>query len=165
MSNINRSTRRAYEKGYRISESGALISPDGREVKGGLSNRGYRRTRLGKGNELYFHKLAAYQKFGEKMFEKGMQVRHLDGVQDNNSLGNIGLGTNSDNQMDIPKAKRVERSLKGGKARRKLTDDEVRQLRRDKKEGMSYKQLQKKYALSPGTLVPIIKRRTYSAVV
>lgn len=99
------------------------------------------------------------------MFEKGMQVRHLDGDRDNNALANISLGNNSENQMDIPRDKRVERSLNGGKARRKLTEDEVRQLRKDKKEGMSYKQLQKKWGLSPGTLVPIIKRRTYSAVV
>jgi hypothetical protein len=53
------------------------------------------------------HRLQAYQKFGDTIFDKNVVVRHLDGNPQNNSYENIGIGTQSENMYDIPKEKRI----------------------------------------------------------
>lgn len=46
------------------------------------------------------HRLAAYQKFQDKMFEEGMLVRHENDKKRNFRLGNIEIGTHADNIED-----------------------------------------------------------------
>ena len=164
LSKLNLAVTDAYERGYRISSDGRLIRPDGAEIEGSCSNRKYKNTRLNKKQgQLFFHKLAGYQKFGDEIFRKGMQVRHLDGNKYNNSLDNIGLGTNRENAMDIPKEERVARSLPAGRVRRKLTEEQVEQLRTDRENGFTYDKLQEKYKLARSTVSYIVNRKTYFA--
>lgn len=44
----------------------------------------------------------AYQKYGDRIYNPRMVVRHLDGNPLNNSWENIAIGTQSENNMDKP---------------------------------------------------------------
>ena len=84
-------------------------------VKFILTDRGYPVISIPTGGSrgrypIKVHRLAAYQKFGDKLFEKGMQVRHLNGNKLDFSFENIELGTGKENCQDIPKEQRVRAS-------------------------------------------------------
>ena len=77
----------AYNKGYFIDDDGCLISPHtGTKLNPRVNTKGYYDTNIridGKLYHLQCHTLAAYQKFGDKIFESEC-VRHLDGNKLNN---------------------------------------------------------------------------------
>lgn len=141
------------EKGYSISPKGDMIRPDGSKI-GGTKKEGYMCTGLRFDDttlSVFFHRLQAFQKYGNKLFEKGIVVRHLDGNPLNNSFENIAIGTDHDNAMDIPKEKRRLR------ASHPIYDHEA--IVADRAEGMSYKNLMKKHGISSkGTLSFIINK-------
>lgn len=101
----------AYKKGYRITESGDVISHLGNKLKPMTDNRGYyyfhcrRNTKL---TRIHFHRLQAFQKYGDDLFEDGIVSRHLNGIKSDNSWSNISIGTHSENRMDMPKEVRQE---------------------------------------------------------
>ena len=100
-----------YNKGYRITKEGKIVNPNRVIINGHLYNGKYSHRTFsvryeGKSVNVRVHKLQAYQKYGDAVFEENIQVRHLDGNYDNNSWDNIALGTQSDNMMDIPKKER-----------------------------------------------------------
>lgn len=101
----------AVSKGYRINAEGFVYNPKGVLVKGFVAGTtGYRHFGIkvsGQTISVMFHRLQAYQKYGDKMFAPGIEVRHLDSVRLNNSDGNIAIGTHKQNMMDIPKQKRL----------------------------------------------------------
>lgn len=57
-------------------------------------------------NYIAEHRVVAYRKFGEIVFEKGMCVRHLDGNKSNNHPDNLAIGTNQDNIDDHVSSRR-----------------------------------------------------------
>ena len=123
LSKTNQALIEAYDKGYRITEKGDVIGARG----GKLSPRiqyGYKKfcTRLESGERyiVNYHRLQAYQKFGDKIFEEGIVVRHLDGNPLNNSCDNIAIGTSSDNQMDRSSECRLKSAMV---ATRKMQDN------------------------------------------
>jgi hypothetical protein len=131
----------AYEKGYRISLAGKLITPRGKIRNHGKLKTGYfyfrfRSETLKKVKNVKLHRLAAYQKYGYALFEIDC-VRHLDGNPENNCLENIGLGTLSENQMDISLVERADRAKHAASFIRKLSPDQVKQLRRDRDSGLA----------------------------
>lgn len=112
----NRAVALAHQKGYRITDDGVLLfikeGQKPRQIKGSIDYKGdnktvpYRRTGIrldGKVRRLMFHRLQAYQKFGDKIFQKGIEVRHLNGNSLDNSYDNIGIGTLTDNRRDREK--------------------------------------------------------------
>lgn len=108
-----------FNKGYRVIDGD--IYNKGNKLKPKVDKQGYLFIRItdryGKMRELKLHRLVAYEKYGEAMFEPGIMVRHLDDVKTNNAWDNLVLGTNSDNQQDIPAEKRRERSLKSARSK------------------------------------------------
>ena len=69
----------AYKKGYRVLMDGTPISK--RNHLNGTNCGGYIRLSIrieGKKEYIMVHRLQAYQKFGDKMFENGLVVRHLN---------------------------------------------------------------------------------------
>lgn len=79
-----------------------------------------------------------------------MVIRHLDGNSLNNKEENIEIGTSSDNMFDIPEKVRIKKSAL---ANRIYSNELIKQIRRDKELGLSYKDLMKKYNIkSKGTL-------------
>lgn len=116
MSKGNEAILRLIEKGYFMSKDGKLINPKGEIVKGRVNSVGY----LSSSVQLKYckinaahHRIQAYQKYGDKVFEKGIVCRHLDEIKLNNSCKNIAIGSCFDNSMDTPKILRQLRALNG----------------------------------------------------
>lgn len=167
MSNLNKILLFSYEKGYRVVD-GKAINPKGKELKLWKNKKGYlsfgirpnwieKRTVY----RVYIHKLVAFQKFGEKIFETGIKIRHLDDNPINNLDYNIEIGTNHDNQMDIDPEIRLARALKATVKLRKFTDLQIELIRQDSKiNKLTYKEIMKKWNISSlGTLSYIINNQ------
>ena len=143
----------AFKKGYRIIDG--KVHYKGNNPKG-FVHAGYLRLNIRTDNNesrlICVHRLLAYQKFGDKIFNKDLQVRHLNGNSLDNSYHNIGIGTARENQMDIDV---MTRKIKAGNANRiydhKDVIDYYNQCR-------SYRQTMKKFGIkSLGTVNHIIK--------
>lgn len=92
----------AYEIGYRVTEDGFLQSPSGKYI-GHIHKSGYVKFSIQNKKKRFSvsaHRLQAYQKYGEKIYQKGLQVRHLNNDKKDNSYSNIALGTNKQNVAD-----------------------------------------------------------------
>lgn len=151
------------EKGYYIDKKGNLYNPKGQKITGSINHNGRRSTGIRRKNKtiasVYFHRIVAYVKFGDAIYEEGMVVRHLDGNCLNNSWDNIAIGTDYDNKMDIPKKERQKRA---SNAHMKYSNELVKQIREDHTKGISYKNLMLKYNISSkGTLSFILNKRMY----
>ena len=95
----------AYNRGYYVNEEGILYNPKGKEI-GNKVYQPYRFTNIridGKKHRITIHRLQAYQKYKNDLYKKDMEVRHINGDSNDNSINNIELGTHSENMLDIPK--------------------------------------------------------------
>lgn len=113
MSTAETSLREAFKRGYRVDKSGALFNPEGKIVQGWISEKGYRLFGFrvnGETRNVPVHRLQAIQKYGERIFEEGMVIRHYNGNSQDNSFENLLIGTHSQNRFDIPKEKRQSMS-------------------------------------------------------
>ena len=117
----------AIQRGYKVSKDGVFYGATGKKLTM-VNDDGYKIASIqinGKNKKLYAHRLQAYQKYNNEIYNKGIVVRHLDGNKLNNSWNNIAIGTCSDNSMDIPKDVRVATASKGGQAVTKYNRKEV----------------------------------------
>lgn len=147
-----------------MNKEGQVFSPFGRKLKLKQVNNYYRFNIKDKIKGHYYvkvHRLCAYQKYGEKIFESGVQVRHLNGNSLDNSYGNIGIGTSSANRLDICPKKRKALASNASKNLRALTDEDLTEFWRDRNNGMSYKELSNKYKIAKSTISYIINGKTY----
>jgi len=153
----------AIRKGYRVLPDGSVVAPSGKLRKTGNKN-GYRSFCVNADGEYGYvlvHRLLAWQKYGDRIFEAGIEVRHKDGDPSNNNWDNILIGTHSQNMMDVPEQQRLEKAAKAAKARRKLTEAQAAQLRQDRESGMTYKQLMAKYGISKAGVSYVVNGKTY----
>lgn len=102
----------ALQKGYNINKNtGEVYSIRNKTLSlFSFGRRLYKQFSVrvdGKTKSLFVHKFVAYIKFGEKAFEKGIHVRHLNSDSLDNSWDNIGIGTPQDNSLDKPAAERL----------------------------------------------------------
>ena len=136
----------AFKKGYRITEKGEILNPQGVTLSGSMDMHKYNRFKIDLGGRNFInirtHRLQAYQKYGDKIYEKGIEVRHLDGNPSNNHIDNIAIGSHSDNMMDKAKEVRVRVAQQ---ANLKYDRDEVRAFHA---EGNSYKKIMEKFGIS-----------------
>ncbi len=161
--------RLAHEKGYRVID-GEVISPfTGKSRKLRVHNRdGYKKyvfTVGEKGKSSYpidVHKLIAYQKYGNKVFDPDFEVRHLDNNSLNNLEENISIGTKSQNQMDKPEKLRRALSVNAATRIRKFTDAEMEKIR---KYHRNYKDTMETFDItSKGTLHYILNTEYQTSV-
>ncbi len=155
-----------YAKGYRATEEGDIISPHtGRKLAFYTKKRGgYYSINTGAGT-IDVHFFIAYQKFGDKVFEEGVQVRHLDNNSKNNKDDNLILGTQSQNMYDLPKETRMRSAVNASTKIRKFSDDVVAEIKEKRSKGYKYKELMEEYGItSKGTMSHIINN-TYVTVV
>ena len=113
----------AYQLGYRMTKDGKLLGRNGKPVKGWKKN--------GKKNDynmfqfrdpdnpkkhlkFKWSRLQAFQKFGYKIYEQGIVVRHLNSDRGDDSWDNIDIGTQSQNLMDMPKEQRRKKAKHAG---------------------------------------------------
>lgn len=148
-----------YNMGYRISEKGEIINPKGKTIKGSKNkeNRIFINLRI----KNYFirvsaHRLQAYQKFGDLIFDKKIVVRHLNGLPFDNSFFNIEIGSQSENMMDRPADIRMAHSKHASSFNKKHNHEEILDFYNNCK---SYKKTMDKFNLtSKGTLNFILKK-------
>ena len=157
----------AYKKGY-IAKNNQVISHLGnslklRKTKGYLnfSVRPDWETNRTRTYNIYIHRLVAYEKFGDKMFDGDLLVRHLDENPLNNHPDNLELGTDHDNMMDRKPEARLRYALKATIVNRKFSDLEIELIRQDSKiHKLTYPQIMKKWNISSkGTLSYIINNK------
>jgi len=148
----------AYKRGYRITENGIFINPKGNKI--GSIDNGYIKTNLRinkKGIKLKAHRLQAFQKYGQSLYLPGIMVRHYNSNSLDNSWNNILIGTNSENQMDIPKQVRIKRALYATSFIRKYNKEQVIKFHKIDK---SYIKTMNRFNItSKGTLNYILKGR------
>ena len=160
ISKINRAVIYAFEKGYRVRKDGTVVNPKGGVIKGRIGNTGYKKFSIrlnGKEtSQVSIHKLCAYQKYGDIIFQAEC-VRHLDGNPLNNCPDNIEIGTQKDNMMDVPKDVRQKKAEYATSFMRKYNKNEVRDFY--KQNGNSYKKTKEHFGItSNGTLWFILNK-------
>lgn len=153
---MNKALICAYNKGYRVKNN--VIFFKKRVIKGSIS-KGYKIftiRMIGYNGCIPVHRLVAYQKYGDKIFEPGMQVRHLDSNKLNNKYKNITIGTAKENASD--KSHEVVRRavLIAASVWKKHDHKKILEAR---KNGCSYKEIMKRFNItSKGTLSFIINK-------
>lgn len=160
LSERNKALLIAVEKGYYINKEGEVFKND-KIVKGSISKNKRKsfkvRINNSKNMNVNFHRLQGYQKFGDKIFKQDIVVRHLDSDSLNNSKDNIGIGTQSDNMMDIEKSKRIERAINASSFIKIHNHEEIQQYYQKVK---SYKKTMNKFNISSkGTLHYILNKQ------
>lgn len=156
LSKPNQAIVEAHRRGYRMVD-GELYNPSGVRVTGGYSSGGYYRNFSIKidGRKVFFtmHRLVAYQKFGDALFEDGVVVRHLDGNSKNNLSENIAIGSYSDNEMDKPVKMRVSAAHKASRASMKYDHKKVIVLC---EKGLSYREIMEELGIASEAAISYI---------
>jgi hypothetical protein len=145
----------AFEAGYRVV-GGKVISPRGNVRRVHKNKAGYFQfgNRInGKVRPIEVHRLVAFEKFGDRIFEAGIQVRHLNSVCTNNFHYNIDIGTPSDNCNDKPKEERLRSGQYASSFIKIHNHDEI--IRR-RNEGAKYKDLMQEFGISSKGTVDFI---------
>jgi hypothetical protein len=157
----------AFEKGYKVIGL-KIFNPKGFEIKISDNYKGYPKINISinrKTHTLPIHKLVAYQKFGESMFKKGIQVRHLNGDKYDFSISNIEIGTQSQNRRDIPISTRKQIGYVINLKKRKLSFEDAEEIRKNyfslKMKYGFIKKMALKYNVSDSAIKNLIKNKTY----
>lgn len=158
----------AAEKGYYVNSLGDAFSKAGKKV----GTRGddpymYIGIRINKKKviKVYIHRLQAYQKYGEKIYQENLEVRHLNGKSLDNSYENISIGTALENCLDKPKHVRLSTSLNAAQYAKVYSDQDVLKMIEMHNNGSSYKEIMNTFGInSKGTMSYLInKRKKYIA--
>lgn len=113
----------AIAKGYRIDGRGRVVSPRGVVRKLRIrshSGTDYAYVTLAAGGTVIsvpVHRFGAYIKFGNRIFDRGVHVRHRNGKSLDNRLRNFILGCQSENEHDKPRHVRVRSARNAAQAR------------------------------------------------
>lgn len=114
----------AISRGYFATANGQIVSPTGRQRKLHASSDGYPKFTItratGKRGSVKAHRVQAFQKFGHRIFDESLEVRHLNGIKTDFSHSNIGLGTASENRMDMSVETRHRVASIGAKVRNSI---------------------------------------------
>lgn len=149
---IENKVKYAFERGFDIDKDGQVYGIKGTPLTG-VNDNGYIYVGVrinNKTRKVAAHRLQAYKKFGDKMFEEGIVVRHLDGDSTNNSWDNIAIGTNSDNMMDMSAEVRLAKALHATSFTRKHDKETIKAYYAEHK---SYKKTMEHFNISSkGTL-------------
>lgn len=157
LSKANKNLKIAIEKGYYTDNDGNVFSRF-KKLKVNCTGMDYFTFSVigidRKSRRVFVHRLQAYQKFGDKIFEEGIVVRHLDGNPLNNSLDNINIGTQSDNINDISKEARIKKSILASRINQNKTRsyNERCKIYDDIISGITCYKISKKYNINSGTI-------------
>lgn len=146
-----------FKKGYSIDNQGKIKSPRNNELNG-VINRGYHFFKIRIDSKVIatkIHRIQAYKKFGNKIFEKGIQVRHLNDNGLDNSWDNIEIGNQSENMMDRKPELRLKVAINASRKKQDSirSHEERCSIYEDLIKGLSYSEIMKKHSInSKGTL-------------
>lgn len=159
---FNRNEEIAFNHGFKVV-NGVVYSPKNTIRATNYTDDGYERFTInndGKLLQVKVHRLVAYQKYGDKLYSQGIEVRHLDTDSTNNLDDNIDLGTSQQNRLDVPEDIRIQSSVTASTKVRKFTDKEIFEIRDYHSNCKSYKETMKKYDItSKGTLHYILNNK------
>lgn len=150
----------AYKKGYRVAEDGQLLGTKGQPMNGYIQS-GYRMftvrlTPRKEGDNQYkvaVHRLQAYQKYGKRIFDPEIVIRHKDGNSLNNSRKNLLKGTQAQNMMDkLPHDRSRYAKHAAKKRKHALSDEKLAEMKRRRAEGVSMPQLATEFGISKSTV-------------
>ena len=163
--------------GYRAGSDGSIESCWGvgggtrgrlrldtyRKLKGHVQHDGYIEYSLtapdGKTRSLLGHRLVLEAFVGPR--PEGMESRHLNGVRSDNASSNLRWGTHQENGDDL----RRHGTLRGEKhANSKVTESDVREIRRLYAGGASRKELAERFGIAESTVKHIAARRAWRHV-
>lgn len=139
---------------YTIDKEGVLKNPQGKTV-GSLNRQGYKKIQVticGKAREVFIHRLQAYNKYGKKLFEKGIQVRHLNDIKTDNTWDNIALGTARDNYQDRGAENIKAAQKRAVDASRKYSDNLILEAKEYLDAGNTLKDTSNKFNIPSTTL-------------
>lgn len=173
MSKSNEAVRLAFGLGYRVTEEGNVYNPKGFKMSVN-SNRNKRYPQLGFKYEgvnytARMHRLAAYCFYGDKLFEEGLLVRHLNDDKTDLSSNNIVMGTQFDNMADISEEKLAVMSSKKRRyaisngitppRKLKITDEQVIEIMILIANGDSQRNIAKLYNVHHSSISYIYRKR------
>jgi len=170
LSKRNRALIAAIEKGYHATEDRVVIGSSGKKLK--LQTAPSGRKCFGVWYEsavvmICVHRLIAYQKFGDALFQEGMEVRHLDNNYLNNAPKNIALGTHQDNVCDEPSGFRSYESVDRKQIAREaspLNWSDVKEIRKLYSSGeYTQRQLAEQFGVSRKTISNVVNRKTWKS--
>lgn len=109
--------------GYTINREGTEVRmPSGKLMKMTVKKGGHKEFGIGpkgKRSKVLAHRMQAWFKYGEAMFEPGIICRHKDEDATNNHWDNIVIGTQQDNMMDQSPEVRHARAFKASRGQLK----------------------------------------------
>lgn len=164
-----------FEDGFEISSYGNVRSVDkmtrdgrfwkGREIKKHRAGQGYLRAVLcvdGKSHHLYIHRLVADAFIPNP--DGKPEVNHKDGNKHNNIVSNLEWVTKSENGLHSYRelGRKPSRNTLGKPSpRRKFTDDQVRDIRKDTR---YQRVIAEEYGVAQTTIGAIKRRKNYKYV-
>lgn len=162
----------AYDKGYRATKSGDILGSSGKRRKlavYGSKNYPYLGftiaiPRTKRRVWICVHQLQAYQKFGDDYLLSDLIVRHLNSDSLDNSYENIGVGTQRENMLDVSVSVRLKRSHYAAKTQRKVSPEQVVEIRNKKANGHTLRMLREEYGLAKSTVSYIVNNKTFRRV-
>lgn len=152
------------KNGVTVDRCGIVKKKNGKIIKLRENSYGYKVFTAGPRERrvpVKVHCAVAFLKFGNSLFEEGQVVRHLNGHRTDNRWENIGIGTRSQNALDIPRDKRLEMAIHAASFLWKLSSKDVKNLRSERESGANYKYLCKKYKVSKSTVSYVVNKKTY----
>lgn len=156
----------AKSKGYYTDKNGNIFSVNKKiSLRKAQERYNFTIRYYGKRVTISVHKFIAYLKYGDEIFNEGIEVRHLDGNSLNNVWDNIAIGTHSENMMDIPEKNRIKKAINASNKVRRFSDDEVKEILFNKEAGMSYNKLCIKYNTSKSTLSYLFNKAYYRSII
>lgn len=129
MPTLRQAIKAAFRKGYRVNGRGQVVGPRGkRKLRLKTSNRThdgylYFTVSVGKNSHrkvasIQVHRFAAYQKFGDAIFKRGVEVLHRGKSALDNRPRTLHLGTRHQNEQDKPKRVRSRASKRAWRTRK-----------------------------------------------
>ncbi|KKM63619.1 hypothetical protein LCGC14_1509590 [marine sediment metagenome] len=131
------------------------------------TRHGYLMTNLGAGGKSWtrpIHQLVLFAFVGPR--EEGMVCRHLNGIKTDNRLANLCWGTHKENSEDAVRHGHTHHPVMIGtnNTRAKITDDDVRVIRRRIRHGERHADIASDYDLTRAAVSHIGRRFTWAHV-
>ena len=134
---------------YYVTENGRVFSMHShKELRQTLNSHGYPSVRItvgGQRKRIAVHRLIAAEFHGLKPSDKH-EIRHLNGDKTDNRAVNLCWGTRKDNANDREKHGNTVRGENHPRA--KLTEANVREIRRRRAEGEAYTLIAKRFGVT-----------------
>lgn len=166
------------ESGYSVDAAGSVRNPSGVVLSSPVNKRGYRcisvrvkaltARKLGVSPRRTFSlrvgRLQAYQKFGLAALRPMVVVRHGKLGPADDSAGNIEIGSQSDNMLDVAPEVRRAKARTAARCQRRFTDEQVRNLRVMRAAGATLQELGGAFGIGKGHVSDVVNRKLYSDV-